>query len=123
AHLSEAVRLDPQNLEAQYPLGMAYYFLRDFKETVAAFEHALNLARSVDSVIDCSNRLFVSLQRAGDSQRAASVLNRIGPDMKNTEPHLLFYLRLLRFYQGKMSEENLLPPVPAAPSALEGGRV
>jgi tetratricopeptide (TPR) repeat protein len=120
ADLAQAVRLDPRNLDAQYHLGMANYFLRDFKEAAAGFQRALNLAQNADSVIDCSNWLFVSLQRAGDPQRAANVLNRIGPDVKNTEPHLLFYLRLLRFYQGKLSEQELLPPPPQGPSDIEG---
>src|SRR3954453_9504219 len=85
ADLKEAVRLDPKNLDAQYHLGMAHYFLRDFKEAAAHFESALNLAQSADSVIDCSNWLFVSLQRAGDPARASEVLARIGPSVKNTE--------------------------------------
>jgi tetratricopeptide (TPR) repeat protein len=120
ADLSEAVQLDPRNLDAQYHLGMANYFLRNFKQAANGFQRALDLAKGSDSVIDCSNWLFVSLQRAGEPQRASSVLDRIGPDMRNTEPHLLFYLRLLRFYQGKLSEAELLPPAPAGPSDIEG---
>ncbi len=118
--LTQAVRLDPQNLDAQYHLGMAHYFLRNFKEAAAGFERALNLAKSSDSVIDCSNWLYVSLQRSGNPQRAADVLSKIGPDIKNTEPHLLFYLRLLHFYQGKLPEQKLLPPSPKGPSDVEG---
>jgi hypothetical protein len=40
--------------------------------------------------------------------------------MRNTEPHLLFYLRLLRFYQGKLPEQDLLPPAPKGASDIEG---
>ncbi len=120
ADLREAVRLDPQNLDAQYHLGMAQYFLRDFKEAAAGFQRALDLAKTPDSVIDCSNWLYVSLQRAGEPERAVDVLKRIGPDLKNSEPHLFFYLRLLRFYQGKVSEKELLPPAPSGPSDIEG---
>jgi len=39
--------------------------------------------------------------------------------MKNTEPHLLFYLRLERFYQGALSEQAVLPPKPASPNDVE----
>jgi tetratricopeptide (TPR) repeat protein len=99
---------------------MAHYFLRNFREAAAGFERALNLAKSSDSIIDCSNWLYVSLQRAGEPQRAAKVLSKIGPDIKNTEPHMLFYLRLLHFYQGKLSEQNVLPPAPKSPSDVEG---
>jgi hypothetical protein len=40
--------------------------------------------------------------------------------MKNTEPHLFFYLQLLHFYQGKLSESQLLPPKPSRPADVEG---
>ena len=45
---------------------------------------------------------------------------RITPDVKNTEPHLYFYLRLLHFYQGQLTAEAVLPPPPAGPKDLEG---
>jgi hypothetical protein len=78
------------------------------------------MAKSEDSLIDCSNWLYVSLRRAGKEQEAAQVLTRITPDVKNTEPHLLFYLRLLHFYQGKLTEKEVLPAPAAGPDDLEG---
>jgi hypothetical protein len=84
------------------------------------YGRALDLAKNPDSVIDGSAWLYVSLQRAGEPDRAASLLQRIGPDLKNTEPHLLFYLRLLHFYQWKLSETEVLPPAPAGSSDIEG---
>jgi hypothetical protein len=69
---------------------------------------------------DCSNWLYVSLRRAGKEQEAAQVLTRITPEVTNTEPHLYFYLRLLRFYQGQLTTEAVLPPPPAGPEDLEG---
>lgn len=120
ADLNQAVQLDPQNLDAQYHLAMAHYFLRDFRGAAAGFERALNLAKSSDSIIDCSNWLYVSLQRASDPQRASEILSKIGPGIENTEPHMLFYLRLLHFYQGKLPERDVLPPAPKGPSDIEG---
>jgi hypothetical protein len=63
--------------------------------------------------------LYVSLQRAGKEQPAARALARIAPEVKNTEPHLYFYLRLLRFYQGQLTAEAVLPPPPAGPEDVE----
>jgi hypothetical protein len=83
-------------------------------------ERALNLAQSADSVINCSNWLFVSLQRSGEPARACKVLARIDPTVKNTEPHLCFYLRLLHFHQGKLSEQKSLPAQPAGLFEVEG---
>ena len=118
--LSRAVQLNPKNLDAQYHRGMAYYFLRQFGEAAQSFGRALDLAQSADSTIDCSNWTYVSLRRAGQTEAAARVLTRITPDMKNKEPHLYFYLRLLRFYQGVLPESELLPPKPSGPDDVEG---
>ncbi len=120
ADLEKAVALDSTMLDAHYHLGMAYYFQSNFGKAAVAFRHALDLAKSVDSVIDCSNWLYVSLRRAGQKPAATEVLQRITPEMKNTEPHLYFYLRLLRFYQGKLSEAEVLPAPPTGPTDVEG---
>jgi tetratricopeptide (TPR) repeat protein len=120
ADLQKAVQIDPKQLDEYYHLGLAHYFLRQFGPAADAFRNALNLAQTSDSVIDCSNWLYVSLRRAGQNQAAAQVLTRITPEVKNTEPHLLFYLRLLRFYQGEIPEARILPPKPANASDIEG---
>jgi tetratricopeptide (TPR) repeat protein len=118
--LERATRLAPQMLDAHYHLGLAHYFSGEFDEAAASFDQARALAKSNDSLIDCSNWLYVSLRRAGKEQEAAQVLTRITPDVKNKEPHLYFYLRLLHFYQGQLTEQAVLPPPPAGPRDLEG---
>jgi tetratricopeptide (TPR) repeat protein len=118
--LEQATQLAPEMLDAHYHLGLAHYFLGEFDEAAASFERARTLAKSNDSLIDCSNWLYVSLRREGKEQEAAQALSRITPDTKNTEPHLYFYLRLLHFYQGRLTAEALLPPPPAGPEDLEG---
>jgi tetratricopeptide (TPR) repeat protein len=120
ADLTRAVQIAPSNLDAQYHLGMAHYFLHEFGPAAQCFRSALDLAKSVDSVIDCSNWTYVSLRRAGQTKAAALVLTRITPEMKNTEPHLYFYLRLLRFYQGALPENELLPAKPSGAADIEG---
>jgi tetratricopeptide (TPR) repeat protein len=118
--LEQATRLAPENLDTHYHLGLARYFLGEFDEAAASFDKARILAKTDDSLIDCSNWLYVSLERAGKQEQAAQVLERITPDVKNTEPHLYFYLRLLHFYQGQLTAEAVLPPPPAGPEDLEG---
>ncbi len=118
--LEQATRLAPELLDAHYHLGLAHYFSGEFDAAAASFDRARSLAKNDDSLIDCSNWLYVSLRRAGKDQQAEQVLVRITPEVKNTEPHLYFYLRLLHFYQGKLTAEAVLPPPPAGPDDLEG---
>jgi len=118
--LEQATRIAPQMLDAWYHLGLSHYFVGEFDQAAAAFGKARDLAKSDDSLIDCSNWLYVSLRRAGKEQEAAEALARITRDVKNTEPHLFFYLRLLHFYQGKLTEKEVLPPPPAGRDDLEG---
>jgi tetratricopeptide (TPR) repeat protein len=118
--LEQATRLAPEMLDAYYHLGLAQYFLGEFDAAAASFDRARALAKNDDSLIDCSNWLYVSLRRAGKEQEAQQALTRITPDVKNTEPHLYFYLRLLHFYQGQLTAEAVLPPPPAGPEDLEG---
>lgn len=120
ADLSRAVQLDPKQLDAQYHLGMAHYFLREFAEAARSFGRALDLAQDADNVIDCSNWRYVSLRRAGEREAASRVLARITPGIKNKEPHLYFYLRLLRFYQGVLTEDQVLPAKPSETADVEG---
>ena len=111
--LAHAASLDPEKLDAFYHLGLSHYFQGEFNSAAESFRKALALAKNDDSVIDCSNWLYVSLRRAGRGHEAAIILKRVGPDVKNTEPHLLFYLHLLRFYQGSLTEQAVLPRKPA----------
>src|SRR6185437_6957005 len=107
--LAHAASLDPTKLDAFYHLGLAHYFQGQFAAAAESFGKALALAKNNDSVIDFSNWLYVSLRRADKPTEAAEALKRITPEMQNTEPHLLFYLHLLRFYQGAISEKDVLP--------------
>jgi tetratricopeptide (TPR) repeat protein len=118
--LEQATRIAPQMLDAHYHLGLSHYFLGEFVVAAASFDRARSLAKNDDSLIDCSNWLYVSLRRAGKENQAQEVLTRITPEVKNTEPHLYFYLRLLHFYQGKLSAEAVLPPPPSGPTDIEG---
>lgn len=117
--LQHAAELDPTKLDAFYHLGLAHYFQGQFSAAATAFQKARDLAKTDDSLIDCTNWLYVSLRRAHESQQAAEALKRITPEVKNKEPHLLFYLHLERFYQGAMTEEQILPPKPADPNDTE----
>ena len=117
--LEQATRLAPEMLDAHYHLGLSHYFSGEFDAAAVSFDRARALAKSDDSLIDCSNWLYVSLRRAGKEQQAAQVLARITPSVTNTEPHLAFYLRLLHFYQGLITEKAVVPTQFEGPQDLE----
>lgn len=111
--LEQAEAADPTKLDTHYHLGLAHYFQGQFAEAAKHLTKARDLAKSDDSLIDCTAWLYVSLRRAGKKEEATAALARITPEVHNTEPHLLFYLHLLRFYQGQSSEADILPAKPA----------
>jgi len=117
ADLDLAVALNPKKMDAYYHLGLAHYFLGEFGQAAAAFRHAVELAPNADERINSSNWLYASLRRAGQPREAAAALEQITPEMKNDAPHTEFYLRLVRVFQGGMSEDQALPPEPPANSS------
>jgi tetratricopeptide (TPR) repeat protein len=117
--LDRAAALDPKKIEAFYHLGLAHYFQGQFDQAADAFRKALRLAPNNNNLIDSTNWLYVSLRRAKRDSEAAEVLQKITPQVQNTEPHYGFYLRLLHFYQGTLSELETLPPRPKNPNDTE----
>jgi tetratricopeptide (TPR) repeat protein len=114
ADLNRAVSLDPKNMAAYYHLGLARYFLGEFAQAALAFRHAVETAPDTDERINSTNWLYAALRRAGRSGEAAKALEAIPPEVANKEPHTRFYLNLVRFFQGRISESDALPPDPPA---------
>jgi tetratricopeptide (TPR) repeat protein len=114
ADLTKAAALDPKIMAAYYHLGLAHYFLDEFPQAADAFRHAVETAPNSDERINSTNWLYAALRRANRTAEAAKALEAVPPDMTNTEPHTRFYLNLVRFFQGRMSESEALPPQPAA---------
>jgi tetratricopeptide (TPR) repeat protein len=114
ADLSRAVALNPKNMAAYYHLGLSHYFLNEFPEAADAFRHAVETAPNTDERINSTNWLYAALRRAGKTEEAAKALEAVPPEMTNESPHTKFYLNLVRFFQGKMTEAEALPPEPPA---------
>jgi Flp pilus assembly protein TadD len=116
ADLARAVELDPKRMDAYYHLGLSNYFLGDFAKAADAFRHAVEFAPNDDERINSTNWLYASLRRANQPGEAAKAAAAIPPEMKNSAEHTLFYLNLVRFFQGAMPEAQALPPEPPAGS-------
>lgn len=114
ADLDRAVALNPKNMAAYYHLGLAHYFQNEFAEASDAFAHAVATAPNTDERINSTNWLYAALRRAGKAAEAERALQAVPPEMTNESPHTKFYLNLVRFFQGKMTEAEALPPEPPA---------
>lgn len=110
--LEHAEKLNAKDPEVFYHLGLSHYFTGEFAASADAFDHAVALAPTLDSRINASNWRYASLRRAGKTAQATKALAEITPEMKNTEPHTFYYLSLQRFFQGKLSESQVVPPEP-----------
>ena len=102
--LTRAAALNPKDMGAYYHLGLAHYFLGEFAPAAEAFRHAVETAPNTDERINSTNWLFAALSRAGKTADAAKALEAVPPEMTNESPHTRFYLNLVRFFQGRMSE-------------------
>lgn len=114
ADLNRAAKLTPKNMAVWYHLGLSHYFLNEFNEAGDAFAHAVATAPSTDERINATNWLYAALRRAGKTAEAAKALEAIPPDMTNQAAHTRFYLNLVRYFQGKMTEAVAVPAEPLA---------
>lgn len=114
ADLDRAVALNPKNMAAYYHLGLSHYFQNEFAEAADAFAHAVSTAPNTDEKINSTNWLYASLRRAGKTAEAEKALLNVPPEMTNESAHTKFYLNLVRFFQGKMTEAEALPAEPPA---------
>jgi tetratricopeptide (TPR) repeat protein len=112
ADLQNAAEFNPKKIDAWYHLGLAHYFLGHFAEAADAFRHAVDAAPNTDERINSTNWLYAALRRANRPKEAAEALAAITPEMTNTEAHTLNYLNLVRLYQGRLTEAQIMPPDP-----------
>jgi tetratricopeptide (TPR) repeat protein len=110
--LSRAVEFEPKRMDAYYHLGLSHYFLGDFAASADAFRHAVEFAPNDDERINSTNWLYAALRRANRPQDAERAATAIPPEMKNTAPHTLHYLNLVRLFQGRATPAEITPPVP-----------
>lgn len=117
--LERAAARDPKQSEAYYHLGLAHYFLGEFAPAAEAFCKGRDLVTAQDSLVNFTNWCYVALRRAGKKEDAAKALEKIPPDMKSNPGHTEFYFNLVRFYQGRKTEAEILPPAPKDPGDTE----
>ena len=90
-----------------YHLGLARYLGGDFTAALEAYRECLVVSRNPDMLVATSHWLYMTLRRLDRVDEAAELLASISPDMKIIEND--DYHRLLMFYQGNLTAEDVLP--------------
>lgn len=89
-----------------YHLGLAYYLKQDWDNAYRAFKAGFDAGNNDDNRVSTTHWLYMIRQRSGDAEGARKLLSAIEPEMniiENTSYH-----RLCLFYQGKLSQAELL---------------
>lgn len=113
--LQKAATLDGKSFDIWYHLGLAYYLQGEFRRAARAYESCLKVvadpargekAQTDDSLVAIADWLYMTYRRAKREGDAASLLQRITPEL-NVKENKDYFHRLL-FYKGLKSEEDVV---------------
>ncbi|MCE2614226.1 hypothetical protein LVD13_14725 [Flavobacteriaceae bacterium D16] len=90
-----------------YHLGLAYYLKQDFENAHKAYLKCRESGSKDDNLVSSTHWLYMIQRRLGNKLAADSLLQPITPELKIIEN--MSYHKLCLFYQGLLSEEELLP--------------
>lgn len=89
-----------------YHLGLAYYLKQDWDNAHRAYQNGFNAGRNADNRVSTTHWLYMILQRKGDPEAAAEVLDVITADMDVIEN--MSYHNLCLFYKGEITLAELI---------------
>lgn len=94
-----------------YHLALAHYLNADFDKALPAWNQCMKVSTNDDAITATSDWLWMTLMRLGRKAEAATVLERITPEMEILEN--ASYHRRLLMYKGLEKPEALLDPANA----------
>jgi len=89
-----------------YHLGLAYYLKQDWDNAYRAYKNGFDSSRNDDNRVSTTHWLYMILQRKGDPEAAAEVLDVITADMNVIEN--MSYHNLCLFYKGELTLAELI---------------
>ncbi len=104
-----------------YHLGLAHYLKHDWERAVRAYTKCLEYATNDDLLVAVVDWLYMTYRRMGNHQQAEILLDTISDDLVIIENDS--YYKRIKFYQGKISEEELMysePPNSSLAIATQG---
>lgn len=105
--LGKAVVLAPDSFDAWYRYALALWFSREFTSAAEAFGKAAAVTSSDSSRLAAHTWQYTALRRSGNEGAAADLLSTIAWDVDLEGKNLNYQLRT-RFYQGDLTEEDLV---------------
>jgi len=89
-----------------YHLGLAYYLKGDFKNALRVYRAGEATSRHPDRMVSLGHWLYMTLRRLGRDAEAKKMLEPVSAQMEIIEN--TSYQRLMLFYKGQLSTEELL---------------
>ena len=99
-----------------YHLGLAYYLKQDWDNAYRAYKNGFDAGRNDDNRVSTTHWLYMILQRKGDPEAAAKVLDVISADMNVIEN--MSYHNLCLFYKGELTLSELIGENEDSPAEL-----
>ena len=98
--LPNALNIPTSTLQGNiyYHLGLAFYYLGNYKQAEKAYEKCIELAENPDSYIAAANWLYVIYRHLGQNLKANILLKSIDNDIELIENHS--YHTILKIHQG-----------------------
>jgi len=97
-----------------YHLGLAYYLKHDFGNALRCYTECRNAGSNNDNLVSSTHWLYMIHRRLGNEQAAIDCLQPIGDKLKVIE-NRSYYL-CCRFYQGRISLQELLDSTETGPA-------
>ncbi|MCO5225511.1 MAG: tetratricopeptide repeat protein [Thermomicrobiales bacterium] len=114
ADLEMAVRLDPNDWDAWYHLGLGHYLSHDFDRAERAYRRCLEITGVSDNnkIIAITDWLYMTLMRNGKPDDANALLMNIPEDMEHEDSWAYrAYFNRLMLYKGLREPEQLIEGV------------
>lgn len=112
-----ASRLNPNDWNVWYHLGLSWFLLRDYEKAAEAYKRCYEITDAEQELIAISDWYWMTLKRLGRDEEAQKVLDRI-TDHMNPGENTAYYARLL-MYKGLKKPEELLSANPEETTDLE----
>jgi len=111
ADFTIASRLNPNDWNVWYHLGLSWFLLRDYEQADAAYKRCEKLCVTADDVAAVTDWHYITLRRLGREREAQALLDGTPDDLAVTDKVSGSYMLRLRLYKGLVGPEQLFEQV------------